>query len=249
MKGKVLGLEADGGVISGEDGGRYRFANEQWKNERRAQPGDEVDFETADGRAVDIFVLRSAGGISTEALGANLERVRNSASGGRALEIARTQPSAVIAAVVLFASVLLNYVAVGGDGITLLALNFALDDLRGGLGMLGGVIDTSGLELVIMLAWPLVVVPFLAGYILFLAWKDVRRRRYEVILYALCAYAWIYQAAVNALIQSAMEDTLFGRMASGTTVLPLGIGGWIISAASLVGFWFLFRSERTAETA
>lgn len=250
MKGTVLGLESDGGVISGEDGARYRFSGEQWKGPRSPQPRDEVDFEIADGRATDVFVLKPggafAGSNAADTLNSNIERVRSSATGERILEIARTRPSAVIAAIVLFASIFLNYVGIGEEGVSLLNVNFALDELRNGVGMLGMAMDSSALTLALNLAWPLLAVPFLAAWILYLAWKDTRRRRWEVILYGLCAYAWIYQALVNALISSAVADTMFGRMAEGTTFVPLALGGWIVALSGLVGFWFLFKRDRPA---
>ena len=251
MKGTVLGLEGDGGVISGDDGARYRFSGEQWKGPRSPQPRDEVDFEIADGRAADVFVLKPGGafaGINTaDTLNANIERVRSSAVGERILEIARTRPSAVIAAVVLFSSVFLNYVGIGEEGVSLLNVNFALDELRNGAGVLGMAIDSSALTLVLNLAWPLLAVPFLAAWILYLAWKDTRRRRWELMLYGLCAYAWIYQVLVNALISNAVADTMFGRMAEGTTFVPLALGGWIVALSSLIGFWFLFKRDASAE--
>lgn len=251
MKGTVLGLEGNGGVISGDDGARYRFSGEQWKGPRSPQARDAVDFEVTDGRATDVFVLKPgggfAGGNAGDTLNANIERVRSSATGERLLAIAKARPSAVIAAVVLFASVFLNYVGIGDEGVSLLNLNFALDELRNGAGMLGMAIDSSLLTLVLNLAWPLLAVPFLAAWILYQAWKDTRRRRWELILYGLCAYAFVYQVAVNALISNAVADTMFGRMAEGTTFLPLGLGGWIIAASSLVGFRFLFKREQPAE--
>ena len=60
MKGRILGADAHGGTISGEDSKRYKFELTQWKGERSPSRDDEVDFEVGDdGRAEDIYPIRS----------------------------------------------------------------------------------------------------------------------------------------------------------------------------------------------
>lgn len=60
MKGRILGADAHGGTISGEDSKRYKFELTQWKGERSPSRDDEVDFEVGDdGRAEDIYPMRS----------------------------------------------------------------------------------------------------------------------------------------------------------------------------------------------
>lgn len=59
MKGKVLGL----GVISGDDGKRYSFEVSDIKNLKDRNPESlencEVDFETVEGMAKEIFIIQS----------------------------------------------------------------------------------------------------------------------------------------------------------------------------------------------
>lgn len=61
MKGKILGYsDADGGAISGDDGMRYRFAISDWRGAGVPGAGGLVDFDMADGRAIDIYPLAEA---------------------------------------------------------------------------------------------------------------------------------------------------------------------------------------------
>lgn len=69
MKGKVLDFNSieKAGVISGDDGARYKFTGVDWKSETQPRAGQAVDFEVADGAAQDIYadvaaVSSSAGG-------------------------------------------------------------------------------------------------------------------------------------------------------------------------------------------
>ncbi len=57
MKGKILGYDAEAGmvVLRGEDGGRYAFPLTDWRDRRSPRKGDEVDFETDGRRARDVY--------------------------------------------------------------------------------------------------------------------------------------------------------------------------------------------------
>ena len=65
MRGKILGAGADGGVISAEDGKRYKFDRTQWKGDTSPSAGDEVDFEIdGEGRAAEVFGFRATGTVA-----------------------------------------------------------------------------------------------------------------------------------------------------------------------------------------
>jgi len=57
MKGKILGYDAEAGmvVLRGEDGGRYAFPLTDWRDRRSPRKGDEVDFEADGRRARDVY--------------------------------------------------------------------------------------------------------------------------------------------------------------------------------------------------
>lgn len=54
MKGNILTQ----GVISAEDGNRYNYDEADFKDERKPQNGDEVDFVLEDGKATEIYITK-----------------------------------------------------------------------------------------------------------------------------------------------------------------------------------------------
>jgi TM2 domain-containing membrane protein YozV len=59
MRGQVLGVDArtGDGLVAGDDGRRYRFRPEDWAQRGEPAIGVQVDFETADERALNVFPL------------------------------------------------------------------------------------------------------------------------------------------------------------------------------------------------
>lgn len=60
MKGQVLGFDGSTGAITGEDGKRYRFSKEQWRDDRPAAAKDHVDFVAEGEQATEIYRLKPA---------------------------------------------------------------------------------------------------------------------------------------------------------------------------------------------
>lgn len=78
MKGKILGA----GAISGEDGVRYYYDEQELKNFKEGQKieGCEVDFDIKDGKAVGVYIVNGGGfnsgfGKVGANVGASLENV------------------------------------------------------------------------------------------------------------------------------------------------------------------------------
>lgn len=57
MKGKILAVEEDGGIILGDDDKRYNFKLSEWKEKIPPQKGAEVDFEIEDEYAKNIYFI------------------------------------------------------------------------------------------------------------------------------------------------------------------------------------------------
>jgi TM2 domain-containing membrane protein YozV len=62
MRGQVLGMDVrtGAGLVAGDDGHRYTFGPEDWAQHGEPVIGQAVDFETAQGRALNIFPLVAA---------------------------------------------------------------------------------------------------------------------------------------------------------------------------------------------
>ncbi len=69
MKGKVLdySVQSNEGAISSEDGQRYKFSGDKWKDSRAPSRGMEVDFALVDGQATDVYI--AVGSSSSPSLG------------------------------------------------------------------------------------------------------------------------------------------------------------------------------------
>ena len=62
MRGQVLGVDArtGDGLVAGDDGRRYRFGPDDWAQRGEPAIGVQVDFETEDERALNVFPLVAA---------------------------------------------------------------------------------------------------------------------------------------------------------------------------------------------
>ena len=62
MRGQILGVDArtGEGLVAGEDGRRYAFAQADWAARGEPAIGLQVDFETADNRALSVFPVPNA---------------------------------------------------------------------------------------------------------------------------------------------------------------------------------------------
>jgi TM2 domain-containing membrane protein YozV len=62
MRGRVLGVDARSGdgLVAGDDGRRYTFQPADWASRGEPAIGIEVDFDTADTRALSIFPIPPA---------------------------------------------------------------------------------------------------------------------------------------------------------------------------------------------
>jgi uncharacterized membrane protein YhaH (DUF805 family) len=62
MKGKILdySIQNSSGIISGEDGNRYKFSNSEWKSDKAPKANQKVDFEAEDTIAKQIYLESSS---------------------------------------------------------------------------------------------------------------------------------------------------------------------------------------------
>ena len=63
MKGRILdyNINKSSGIISGEDGGRYMFSNEEWKGDKSPAVNQMVDFAIDGDKAVAIYLDKNSG--------------------------------------------------------------------------------------------------------------------------------------------------------------------------------------------
>ena len=74
MKGKILdfSIQTNTGYISGDDGKRYHFSGQEWKDNKAPVKGGKVDFDISpSGEAIQIYVV---GGQGIEGLAQNFDQ-------------------------------------------------------------------------------------------------------------------------------------------------------------------------------
>jgi hypothetical protein len=254
MKGQILGFDGNTGAINGEDGQRYRFVAESWKDERPPQPREQVDFVARDGLAEDIYPLRSAGvaGLdlqesldrSSRALQEKLAQASASGVGAQLLARARATPTAVVALAMLIFAMMFNYASVGFgaqriEG-SLLSMIGQLGSYGEALGEIGGIANgmlgdgsdqASALGTLSMLtgaAWLFYIVPVSAGWIMYRAYKADRSRIAEWLLGLSGVGAGMYYLILREAVVSGFGDTPFVSAALIRSGFSFGFGGWLL---------------------
>lgn len=186
----------------------------------------------------------------------SLSRATESDTAKRALAAARAKPQLVIAAVILLASILFTYADVGAGPAeveaSLVAFNGELDDTREttalaierieamseGGGLFGAVSRSSFVSeqldvlraqsAMLKLAYLLYLVPVLAVWALYLAFRGKRKRLVELGLGAASLFAGGYYLALRGIAASAADRTLFGSAEMVRESYSFGLGGWIV---------------------
>ncbi len=116
MKGRILGFDAatGAGAVNGEDGNRYGFGAGDYKGPRAAAAGEEVDFVPKDGKATEIYPLKSGASIDLSGIGAALGGAAASPGGANVMGIVRSQPQTLLALIMLIAAVFMPFVSAMG---------------------------------------------------------------------------------------------------------------------------------------
>lgn len=122
MKGSVLGISEESGVIVADGGERYGFAFEEWKGEGPLpRVGQTVDFDVRGDAAVQIYPIPAAGNRFGDAvkdgvskLERSLNEEKTGEAAGKARRVIAERPQVTLAVVMLIASFALTWLSMGG---------------------------------------------------------------------------------------------------------------------------------------
>jgi hypothetical protein len=235
MRGRVLGVDADGsGVVVNDAGNRFRFGPTDWRGERRPVAGASVDFEAVEDGARDIYPAISAmGGLAATV---DLDALRASGAATRLQSLSRQHAAvpAVAAAVALVAFILpalsapeISSTLMNIDRVPkLMAQAGAMMGEDGGLGLIGG------------LLWLRFLAPLAAAAVIFM----VLTGRPHGPVPMIAGIAALVAGALPFMIKGAMIDKVessgLGAMVSGSldTLIEVGPGAWLslIAGAALI---------------
>ncbi len=265
MKGSVLASTAEGGIILGEDGARYAFVPADWRGETPVRIGETVDFVAAGPCATDVFALRQPTRIGTAvkqgmaAIEQTLEEERGGEWLVRTRAAAAARPHAVVAGLLLAASMLLSWASFGGpmaaqrvEG-SLMSVPGLLGDFRmqldasiAGLeslmaasagspfadtGTAGQLAVAKRAALLLRLAPLLYLVPVGAVAILALAWRGRRLRLLELAT-GLLALGSVVTLLLSRQALAAAVANRFGA-ALLRSLVQVEAGGWLAALCGI----------------
>jgi len=225
MKGRILGFnEADGtGAITADDGSRHRFTRTDWRGDKSPVAGLQVDFETMDGAARDIYPLRGSAVSGLQNI--DLSAIAASPGAGRIGSLL-TQSLATPLALVVLAACFMSALSIPMLSVSL----FGLGDLPG-LGAAAVAPGARGSSLATI--QPLLVLrfaaPIAALWVIWAAWaaKDLR-----VPMLVAGGSGILAVVLVFALKQAAISMAGPYAGAAVSAMISIGIGTWLLLLAS-----------------
>jgi hypothetical protein len=235
MRGRILGLDADGsGVITNDTGNRFRFAPADWRGERRPVAGASVDFEPSDDGARDIYPAISA--MSGLRAAVDIEALKSSGAASRIQSLSRQHAAVpVVAAVLVLVAFLLPALSAPQLSTTLLNID-KVPKLLGAAGAMMG--EDSGLGLAGSLLWLRYAAPLTAIAVIFLILTGRPHGPAPIIAGVAALFAGALPFLIKGAIIDKVESSGFGGAMRGSidALIEVGPGAWLclIAGAALI---------------
>lgn len=111
MKGKTLSYDVNtkSGVISGDDGNRYKFNMLEWKSANQPRAGGKVDFAVTSDSAVEIYTDSAISGGVSKKISAALFALFLGAFGAHKFYLGYNKQGIIMLLVFLFGFILLGF--------------------------------------------------------------------------------------------------------------------------------------------
>lgn len=234
MRGRVLGVDADGsGVIVNEAGGRFRFTSSDWRGERRPTAGASVDFDPVDDAARDIYPAISAMGNLGAAV--DIEALKTSEAASRLQSLSRQHAAIpVVAAGVALIAFLLPALTAPDLSTTLLNID-KVPKLLASAGALMG--EEGGLGLAGSLLWLRFAAPLVAIAVIFLILTGRPAGPVPIVAGVAALFAGALPFMLKSAIIDRAESSGFGAMSGSIdALLEVGPGAWLclMAGAALI---------------
>ncbi|MEA3015742.1 MAG: hypothetical protein QOI38_464 [Sphingomonadales bacterium] len=231
MDGRVLHFAAEeqAGLIRGSDGHRYPFAAPDWRSPQPPAAGDGVDFDVAEGRAVEIFLVAQAPTAPA--------RPREDAT-----NYVKRRP-ALVFAVLILTGCMLPFLSVPFFSMTLFSLPSTASFFVNLAGAFGGNAEPgiAGVRAAVSSLYLLYAIPAAAGWLIFRELGGAATRRLSLVV----GIVGLATPFVTSAVSSSIARASVPRRASGTQAeIPnpveamlqmlsyIGIGWMLIALAS-----------------
>jgi hypothetical protein len=232
MDGRVLHYDPaeEAGLIRGSDGERYAFAAGDWRSPHSPAAGDGVDFDVAEGRAVEIFLV-------AQAPAAAPARPREDAA-----TYVKRRPALIFALVILLGC-MLPFLSVPFFSMTLFSLPSTASFFINLAGAFGGNAEPgmAGVRAAVSSLYLLYAIPAAAGWLIFRELGGAATRRLSLVVGIIGLATPFVTSAVSSAIARASVPT---RAGGAHTEIPnpieamfqmlsyIGIGWMLIALAS-----------------
>lgn len=227
MRGRVLGVDADGsGVVVSDAGNRFRFGPSDWRGMRGPAPGASVDFDAVEEAARDIYpAISSMGGLAASV---DLEGLRSSEGAARLQALAR-KPEGLIVAISALALAAFLLPALSAPQVTTSLLDIGRIPalLAPADALVGG---GEGLGATASLLWLRFLSPIAAATLIFMAFTGRRFGPAPLIAGVSAIIAGALPFVIKgAIISKVQTDALMGEMvgASLEALITVGPGAWL----------------------
>ncbi len=236
MKGRVLGVEADGsGVVVSDTGTRFRFGPGDWRGQRDPSAGASVDFDAVDDSARDIYPAISPMSGLTSAI--DLDALRTS-GGGEKLQgfIRRPVALPVAAAGLALIAFLLPALSTPEVSTSLLDLGRIPALMAPAAAMMG---DGEGLGAAASLLWLRFASPLAAAALIFFAVTSRPMGKWPLIAGAAAIVAGAMPFLLkSAIIGKVQSEAFMGAMVGDSlgALIQVGPGAWLslLAGAALI---------------
>lgn len=235
MRGRVLGVDADGsGVIVNEAGGRFRFGPADWRGERRPAAGAAVDFDPAEDGARDIYPAISAMGNLGAAV--DLDALKSSGAANRLQSLSRQHAAVpVVAAALTLVAFFLPALTAPELSTTLLNIDKVPKLLASAGAMMG---EEGGLGLTGSLIWLRFAAPLAAVAVIFMVLTGRPTGPVPIIAGVAALFAGALPFLIKGAIIDKVESSPYGAAMSGSidALMEVGPGAWLcmVAGAALI---------------
>lgn len=235
MRGRVLGVDADGsGVITNDGGSRFRFGPTDWRGERRPVAGATVDFEPVEDGARDIYPAISAmGGLGAAV---DIDALKSSEAASRLQFLSRQNAAVpVVAAGLALIAFFLPALTAPELSTTLFNIDKVPKLMSAASAAMGG---DSGLGLTGALLWLRFAAPLSAVAVIFMILTGRPHGPLPIIAGGAALFAGALPFLIKGAIIDKVESSGFGSRMSGSidALMEVGPGAWLclIAGAALI---------------
>lgn len=230
MQGRILGFDeaAGTGMVSGEDGKRYRFARADWRGSGAARAGVAVDFDANGDAAAEIYpvVAARSAGAAAAAAGAS--------DAGAKVKAMFTESLATPLALLVLIACVLPAISSPVQSVSLFGLDSSIGRSLGAAATFMGNSSVSGMSDMLIVRF---LAPLAAVALIVLAWLEkplgVPMIVAGAVAILIALFVFAYKSAIVATFDQMTGGFARYGVPSAGSMIGIGIGIWLLAIAGI----------------